>query len=226
MKSLGARLDCIAELLHRYGPFSCLADIGSDHAFLACRALQKQDAKTAVASDIREGPLENGRRNALQCGVSPLFRLSDGFDGLRDFSFDGACICGMGGELIADILLRYTTHRYGNHPDCTFFLQPMTAQDDLRRFLWNNGYTVLAEHYTVERGKPYAVLVARHTGVPTAYCYADLFLGQFRPTDDASFVSYARKVRSQAEKRKKGLLTRGLDSTDEDALLSALKDIE
>ncbi len=220
MKSLGARLDCIASLLHRFGPFSCLADIGSDHAFLAVRALQNQDAQTAVASDIRQGPLENGRRNAIQCGVSPIFRLSDGFDDLRDFCFDGACICGMGGELIADIL-----SRYGKHPDCTFFLQPMTAQDDLRRFLWENGYTVQEECYTVERGKPYAVLVARYTGKQTAYCYADLFLGQRRPAHDASFAAYARKVKSQSEKRRAGLLARGLDATDENALLACLRDI-
>ncbi|MCH5183445.1 MAG: SAM-dependent methyltransferase [Oscillospiraceae bacterium] len=217
MRSLGNRLELVAEMIHTYSPFRCLADIGSDHAFIAVRAVKNGDAAFAVASDLREGPLEHGRANAASAGVGNIdFRLSDGFDALGDYAFDCACICGMGGELIAEIL-----RRYGPHPDCRFLLQPMTAQDDLRRFLWENGYAIREERFTCERGKPYAILAADFTGEKTAYCYADLFLGQKRPQTDA-FRSYAEKTRSQAEKRRTGLLARGMNSSDEDALLAEI----
>lgn len=213
MKSLGNRLELVASLIHTYGPFSCLADIGSDHAFIAVRAMQTGDAVLAVASDINERPLSRGRENAARRGVSPHFVLSDGFDGLTNYDFDCACICGMGGELIADIL-----RRYGKHENCRLLLQPMTAQDDLRAFLWENGYTVTDEFYTVEKGKPYAVLAVLYTEEKTAYTYDDLFLGKVRPDTDA-YLSYVEKVRSQAQKRRTGLLASGMDTAREDGLL-------
>ena len=219
MKSLGNRLELVAEMIHTYGPFRCLADIGSDHAFIAVRAVQNGDTAYSVASDLRAGPLESGKANAVSAGIGSDrigFCLSDGFDALSGYDFDCACICGMGGELIAEIL-----RRYGPHPACRFLLQPMTAQDDLRRFLWENGYAIDEERFTCERGKPYGILAVRFTGEPTAYGYADLFLGQKRPQTDA-FRSYAEKARSQALKRRTGLLARGADPSDEDALLAEI----
>lgn len=220
MKSLGNRLELVAEMIRTYGPFRCLADIGSDHAFIAVRAVKNGDAAHAVASDLRAGPLERGKANAAAAGLpggSIDFCLSDGFDRLGGYPFDCACICGMGGELIAEIL-----RRYGQQTACRFLLQPMTAQDDLRRFLWENGYAVDEERFTCERGKPYAVLAVRFTGeaVPP-YSYADLFLGQKRPQTDA-FFAYAEKARAQAEKRRVGLLARGEDPSCEDELLAEI----
>lgn len=204
-------------MIHTYGPFRCLADIGSDHAFIAVRAVQKGDASHAVASDLREGPLERGRANAASVGLGSIdFRLSDGFDALGDYDFDCACICGMGGELIAEIL-----RRYGEHPGCRLLLQPMTAHDDLRRFLWENGYSIEEERFTCERGKPYAILAVRFSGKNTAYCYADLFLGQKRPSTDA-FRSYAEKARTQAIKRHGGLLARGKAPGEEAELIAEI----
>ena len=213
MRSLGNRLELVSRLIHTYGPFSCLADIGSDHALVAVRAMQNGDATLCVASDINEGPLARGMETAARHGVKPQFVLSDGFDRLDGYHFDCACICGMGGELIADIL-----QRYGKHPDCLLLLQPMTAQDDLRAYLWDNGYEISAEHYICERGKPYAVLCVRYTGKSTAYNYPDLFLGKFRP-DTPDYRAYKAKVHAQAQKRRIGLLAAGGDTSREDELL-------
>lgn len=213
MRSLGNRLQTVAELLRTYAPFRCLADIGSDHAYLAVYVMKEGIASLSVSSDINEGPLERGKATAEKYKVTPQFVLSDGFDKLGDFDFDGACICGMGGELIADIL-----HRYGPHPGCRLFLQPMTAQDDLRKYLWENGYEITEERYTVERGKPYGVLCAVYTGKNTLYAYPDLFLGQFRP-DTEAFAAYKSKVHTQAQRRRDGLLASGMDASEEDQLL-------
>ena len=213
MKTLGNRLETVLSLIRDAGPFSCLSDVGSDHAFVALSAVREGYAASAVASDIRKGPLERGRANAERLGVPVEFRLSDGLDALGEFRFDCVCICGMGGEMIADIL-----RRAGEKAYCRLFLQPMTAQDDLRRFLWENGFCIGSETYTVERGKPYAVLSVVHTGERTEYTYADLFLGQFRPAESA-YADYAAKTLSQAEKRRIGVLSRGEDPAAEDGLI-------
>ena len=213
MRSLGNRLQTVAEMLRTYAPFRCLADIGSDHAYLAVYVMKEGIASLSVSSDINEGPLTRGRATAEKYGVKPDFVLSDGFDKLGDYDFDGACICGMGGELIADIL-----HRFGPHPKCRLFLQPMTAQDDLRRFLWENGYEISEERFTCEREKPYGVICAVYTGKNTAYTYDDLFLGKFRP-DTEDFRAYKAKVRAQAKKRRDGLSATGGNTENEDRLL-------
>lgn len=200
-------------MLRTYAPFRCLADIGSDHAYLAVYVMKEGIASLSVSSDINEGPLTRGRATAEKYGVKPAFMLSDGFDKLGDYDFDGACICGMGGELIADIL-----RRFGPHPKCRLFLQPMTAQDDLRRFLWENGYEISEERFTREREKPYGVICAVYTGKNTAYTYDDLFLGQFRP-DTEDFRAYKAKVRAQAKKRRDGLSATGGNTENEDRLL-------
>lgn len=214
MRSLGNRLDTVLSLVRAYGPFSLLSDVGSDHAFVAISAVQSGLAAAAVASDVREGPLEHGRENAKKLGVKVDFVLSDGLDALGAYRFDCVCICGMGGELIADIL-----RRAGEKAFCRLLLQPMTAQDDLRKYLWENGFAIESETYVSERGKPYAVLSVIHTGKETRYSYADLFLGQFRPAGE-EYARYAGKALSQAKKRRIGLLSRGEDPACEDGLIA------
>ncbi len=213
MRSLGNRLQTVADMVRTYAPFACLADIGSDHAYLAVYAMKEGLAGLSVASDINEGPLARGRETALRYKVSPDFVLSDGFDRLSGYVFDGACICGMGGELIADII-----GRYGKHPGCRLFLQPMTAQDDLRKFLWENGYSITEERYTIERGKPYGILCAVYTGKQTTYSYEELFLGKIRPRT-AEYMAYVKKAKAQALCRKQGLVAWGKDTSCEDLLL-------
>ncbi|MBO4367015.1 MAG: SAM-dependent methyltransferase [Clostridia bacterium] len=214
-KSLGARLETVARLVHENGPFDCLCDIGSDHAFIPIRALSSGDAKTAVASDVREGPLERGRANAISAGVFPDFILSDGFSNLGGYRFDAVCICGLGGETIASIL--DGGKEFVRREDCLLFLQPMTAHDDLRTYLWENGFRICGETFVLEGAKPYVILTAGYTHEPEPFTYTDRFLGQVRPETDA-FYAYCEKVKNQTEKRMRGKFRQ---PGDEDLLQTA-----
>ena len=42
---------------------ACVADVGTDHAYLPIYLLKKGVAKYAVATDVREGPLVHTRDN-------------------------------------------------------------------------------------------------------------------------------------------------------------------
>lgn len=59
----------------------------------------------------------------------------------------------MGGELIADIVAR-ALRRFPGDPPVRFVLQPMTAVSELRRYLWESGFTIADERYAVAAGKP------------------------------------------------------------------------
>ncbi len=155
MISLDSRLSTAASLCRR-GVTIC--DVGTDHALLACY-LAQHGAKSVIASDVREGPLNAARRTIAQYGVKNVTAvLSDGLDRI-DFA-DDVVICGMGGELIMKIIsgCRFLSE------NTRFILQPMTKADTLRRELYRSGYEIMEERTARDGGRLYTVMLARYTG--------------------------------------------------------------
>ena len=82
-----------------------LADIGTDHALLPIRLLLDGKIQSAIAADIRPGPLSRAKENACAAMVTNLSCvLCDGLTGISPDSVDTVVIAGMGGENIAGIL--------------------------------------------------------------------------------------------------------------------------
>ena len=212
MFTLGTRLNAVTELLAARMDNTLFADIGSDHAFLAIEVLRRGLAKSAIAADINEMPLLKGKENAERSNIPIEFILSDGFDALEGLPITSAAICGMGGELIAKIVLRSAVSRAA-----LLVLQPMSAQEELRRALWDNGFCIRREIFTVEAGKPYTVMQVEYTGENSDYRYLHLYLGKERvPSRESSF--YCEKILNAARKRRLGLVARNEDTGDIDAL--------
>ncbi len=141
-----------------------LADIGTDHAYLPLFLLSEGRISRVVCADINEGPLENAERNAREHGYADRisFVLTDGAQGLSDKGITDYTICGMGGELIADII---EASPHLKNKSIRLILQPMSRQAHLRRYLANNGFLVKAECYSEDMGKFYVCLVAEYDGV-------------------------------------------------------------
>ena len=159
MIALDHRLRAAAELC-RDGRIA--ADVGCDHAQLACRLAQTK-SKLVIASDVRDGPLEAARRTVAEQGVTNVKVIKS--DGLKEIDFaDDVIICGMGGELIAEIIdgCRFLSE------DTRFILQPMTKPEFLRRWLYANGFEIIEERAAFERTgsveRAYSVIYARYTG--------------------------------------------------------------
>lgn len=188
---LGGRLACAASFVRP----GTVIDIGSDHAYLPAYLIREGVCPSAAASDINEMPLERAKATASRYGVADKmeFYLSDGFEKISK-AYDTACICGMGGQLIADIIEK------GKGKFTYLLLQPMTKAEELRAYLWNNGYLIETEAYPTEAGKPYAVISSFHTGENIPYTYTDTFLGKVRPDTDG-YRLYVKKVNSAALKR-------------------------
>ncbi len=214
MGSIGNRLEAALELLNEYGRGTNFADIGSDHAFLAIEAVKRKIAASATASDINVMPLEKGRENAESQGVDIDFILSDGFDRLEERGITAAAVCGMGGELISKMVLRSETAK-----GALLILQPMSAQEELRKTLWDNGYSILTERFVIESGKVYVLIASKYTGEATEYTFTDIFLGKTRPNTH-EFARYCEKVCAGALKRRLGIIARGESTDDIDGLIS------
>ena len=132
---LQPRLHLLADLVPQGAK---LADIGTDHGYLPVYLLQKGRIASAIAADIGRAPLEHARRTAQQYGVEDDMRFlcCDGLQGIGPEDVDTVVVAGMGGETIIHILSQASWTKAGS---TLLLLQPMTKQEDLRRWLNENG---------------------------------------------------------------------------------------
>ena len=155
---LTPRLAAVADMVRRGG---VVADIGTDHAYLPVYLVKSGLNPSACACDINEGPLERAKKTIraydAQEQVSVL--LCDGLDGV-EFAND-IVIAGMGGEMIAKILGRC---QFIKNPDVALVLQPMTAVQELRKFLCLSGFEIKKEQIAKENTKFYVVMAVAFTG--------------------------------------------------------------
>lgn len=158
--TLGNRLLSVARLVRQGAVF---ADVGTDHAYLPLYLLKNGTVSRAICSDINEGPLENARANARDNGYADKidFMLTDGAAALTGLGITDMAICGMGGELIAEIIEKAP---FIKTDGVRLILQPMTKQEYLRGFLAREGFTVTDEAYASEGKRAYLIIACSYTG--------------------------------------------------------------
>ena len=85
---------------------SKVADIGTDHGYLAIELIKRNIAEFVIASDKNSNPLSAAQKNIREAGIDSNIdvRLGDGLKSLKADEVDVICIAGMGGALICDIL--------------------------------------------------------------------------------------------------------------------------
>ena len=159
MITLDKRLSAVAALV-RHG--SRLADIGTDHAYLPVHLVQTGICPSAIASDIGAGPLEAARHTVTANGLTSeiALRLGDGLSTVTAEEVEDIAIAGMGGETIAAIL---EAAEWVKDSRLRLILQPMTKAEDLRRWLLQNGFSVLEEHLIQDKRHLYPVLAVAYT---------------------------------------------------------------
>ena len=157
---LDRRLSACAGLVR---PGAVVCDVGTDHAYLPCELVLSGKTPRAIAADLHPGPLDSAARHIRESGcagrIEPV--LSDGLRGVPPGGADDIVIAGMGGELIARIVLECGWLR---EPQRRLILQPMTRAPFLRAELLRHGFSILEEVPVVERGHGYAVLHCAWTG--------------------------------------------------------------
>ena len=170
LRSLPPRLAAIATLVPKGG---AVADVGTDHALLPLWLLRRGIIPTAVATDIHEAPLE---RTRLSLGNVTGLRLvlCDGLDGVSADEADTIVIAGLGGDNMADILLRAPWCKEGR----TILLQPMSKAEVLRRALHSMGYRIENECLVEDNRHVYPILLVRG-GTDVLYSEAEYYTGRF-----------------------------------------------
>lgn len=144
-------------------PGSRVADIGTDHGYLGIYLLNQGIASHVIAADLRESPLRNAVANAEKYGTAAqmTFRCCDGLTAIEPDEIDTVVCAGMGADCIVDIL---TAAPWLKDPQYRLVLQPQSSGQALRRWLPEQGFSILRETLLEENRFLYTVLEAQYSG--------------------------------------------------------------
>ncbi|MDD3164935.1 MAG: class I SAM-dependent methyltransferase [Oscillospiraceae bacterium] len=157
---LSNRLSACAQMI---APGAMVADVGTDHGYLAIYLLRNHIAAQVCAADLREKPLEKARMNAAAAGVGEQiqFYRCDGLQLIPREMVDTIVCAGMGGDTIAHIL---DDCSWVQDPALTLILQPQTSGNDLRRYLGAHGFSIEEERLVLDGGRIYFAMRVRFDG--------------------------------------------------------------
>jgi tRNA (adenine22-N1)-methyltransferase len=196
------------------------ADIGTDHGLLICHLVASGICPRGLACDVNPLPLANARRKILRQGLEDRIEIiqTDGLDGLEGYGVNDFLLLGMGGDLIAEIVLR---HDWTRNPALRFILQPMTKAEHLRRVLYREGFA-LTEEKAVAAGRfVYTVMAAAYTGECREIDDFTAWTGRLAGQRDADNLAYLARAAARARKKAAGLAHSG-KSPEEAARYAAL----
>lgn len=136
-----------------------LLDVGSDHAYLPIDLIERGQIESAIAGEVVEGPYQSAVKNVEAHGLKEKIqvRLANGLAAFEEADqVSVITIAGMGGRLIARIL----EEGLDKLADVErLILQPNNREDDLRIWLQDHGFEIVAESILEESGKFYEILV-------------------------------------------------------------------
>ena len=153
---ISKRLELVASFVPQG---SILLDVGSDHAYLPIELVERGQIEVAIAGEVVEGPYQSAVKNVEAHGLKEKIqiRLANGLAAFEEKDqVSVITIAGMGGRLIATIL-EEGLDKLSNIQ--RLILQPNNREDDLRIWLQDNGFQIVAEGILEEAGKFYEILV-------------------------------------------------------------------
>ena len=153
---ISKRLELVASFVPQG---AILLDVGSDHAYLPIELVERGKIESAIAGEVVEGPYHSAVKNVEAHGLKEKIqvRLANGLAAFEEEDrVSVITIAGMGGRLIARIL-EEGLDKLANVE--RLILQPNNREDDLRIWLQENGFQIVAENILEESGKFYEILV-------------------------------------------------------------------
>ena len=197
MIKLTNRLSAVAELVREN---SSLADIGCDHGYLPACLILNGKIKSAVASDINEGPLNSCMQLVAEYSLDDKIKcvLSNGLKNVDEKDCSDIAICGMGGELIAQIL---DACPWAKNRDKHFVFNPMTHPEFLRKYLCDNGFEIQNDIIVKEGRHYYSVFDAYYTGNIKSYPKSYYYLGNI---NNFEYKEYFNHLLNYLENKSKG----------------------
>ena len=153
---ISKRLELVASFVPQG---AVLLDVGSDHAYLPIELVERGQIERAIAGEVVDGPYQSALKNVESHGLKEKIqvRLANGLAAFEEEDqVSVITITGMGGRLIATIL-EEGMDKLANVE--RLILQPNNREDDLRIWLQDHDFQIVAESILEEAGKFYEILV-------------------------------------------------------------------
>ena len=199
-----------------------IADIGTDHAYLPVHLVSSGKNPSAIASDLRSGPLENARQTVTENGLNEKIelRLSDGFDMYYHTEADDFILAGMGGTLMRELISRT---EWLKNENLHLVLQPQSHAQDIRKYLCQNGFEIKTELCVSEGDRLYIAFDAFFTGEVQKRNDTYYYFGSIVNNTDEISVLYVKKLIERLEKERDAMKNSGNDYSHIDNILRGVK---
>lgn len=152
--NISKRLLAIARMVDKS---SSIIDVGCDHALLDIYLSQNKQIKNAIASDIKEGAINQAKKNVLISNANNVdVRLGDGLKVLNEADLvDTIVISGMGSQKIISILKENNTWLKKIN---TIIIQSNKDNYNIRKAITSMGYYIKDESLVEERQIIYVII--------------------------------------------------------------------
>lgn len=208
-----------------------LGDVGTDHGFLPIYAIDNNKCKSALASDLRQGPLNIAMKNIKESGLENQIEtlLTPGLEGYNDKNCDVIVIAGMGGITICDILRDCldSSLNFDYFPgNITFVLQPNTHENEVRKFLWDNSFVIQDEQAVKDGNHVYLGIKCVLSSKKEEYKQLDTYTGKImnKRLSDNDFL-YFNNLKVKYLNILKGLSKRKGNDIDDNNRILFIKEL-
>ena len=174
LPTLDARLAAAAELVR---PGEPVADIGCDHGKLTAVLAASGKYPKVIGADLRPGPLAKAEQTLEHAGCKDRaeLRLGDGLSVLTENEVGSIVLAGVSAQTTWEILEKAPWVFTVGGP--RIIMIPATRHDALRRWLWEHGFSFVADRPVQAAGRWYAVMAAEYTGRVYAPTFAECLFG-------------------------------------------------
>ena len=153
---ISKRLEMVASFVPQG---AVLLDVGSDHAYLPIELMKEGRINRAIAGEVVAGPYQSAVKNVKEHDLEEKIqvRLANGLAAFEESDkVSVITIAGMGGRLISTILEEGLDKLVNVE---RLILQPNNREDELRSWLQEHRFQIVAESIQEEAGKFYEILV-------------------------------------------------------------------
>lgn len=175
LPTLDARLSAAAALVREGQP---VADIGCDHGKLTAVLAASGRFPKVIGADLRPGPLAKAEQTLKNAGCADRaeLRLGDGLSVLQEGEVGTIVLAGVSAQTTWEILEKAPWVFRPNGPRVV--MVPATRHSELRRWLWEHGFALVADRPVQAAGRWYAVMAAEYTGEVYTPDFRECLLGR------------------------------------------------
>lgn len=202
-KNMGSRLLMAASFVDN-GKTVC--DVGCDHGKLSLYLIKEGKASHIIATDINDQPLQKAIDLFEKHNLSHTaeFLCTDGLQGIENTdNITHVVIAGLGGRTMADVI---ESAEFVKKQKTKLVLLPAQNGHYIRKYLYENGFSIEKEENVVEKGKYYSCISAVYTGKIVKPDIFRTYIGECDKNTDSAALGYMEMIAGQLKKKQKGIL--------------------